>query len=168
MVQVSLWQARWCILTEASRAGNAFVSHSLTVANATHELVRYPLAYSLMVLPLSIARWSLFNHRKVSSAATFFGVCLFNLSGAINVLLFLILRPQLLLFSPPEEYSECGVEPTTSSAIFSDTANYEPGAQPTGIELMGRVGDGIGNSTLESGNIIAPSYVDSRPTLNDI
>jgi hypothetical protein len=99
-----------------------------------------------MVLPLSIARWSLFNHRKVSSAATFFGVSVFNLSGAINVLLFLIVRPQLLLFSPPEEYSELGVElahPTTSSAISSDTAEYEPGAQQTGIELTERVGDGV-------------------------
>ncbi|KAH9048332.1 hypothetical protein EDB84DRAFT_263787 [Lactarius hengduanensis] len=66
----------------------------------------YPLAYSLMVLPLTIARWSLFNHKEVSSAATFFGVSMFNLSGAINVLLFLIVRPQLLLFSPPEEFSE--------------------------------------------------------------
>ncbi|KAN0138425.1 hypothetical protein V8E53_003888 [Lactarius tabidus] len=61
----------------------------------------YPLAYSLVVLPLTIARWSLFNHKKVSSAATFFGVSVFNLSGAINVILFLIVRPQLLLFSPP-------------------------------------------------------------------
>jgi len=38
---------------------------------------------------------------------------MFNLSGAINVLLFLIVRPQLLLFSrisPPEEFSEPEVE----------------------------------------------------------
>ena len=118
-----------------------------------------------MVLPLSVTRWSLFNHRKVSSAATFFSVCLFNLSGAINVLLFLILRPQLLLFSPPEEYSESGAEPTTGSAIFSDTAKYEP----TGIELMGRVGDGVWKPTLEgSGNTVALSGGDCRPILDDI
>ncbi|KAF8274447.1 hypothetical protein EI94DRAFT_1713445 [Lactarius quietus] len=79
---------------------------------ATLGMLLYPLAYSLMVLPLSITRWSLFNDRKVSSAATFFGVALFNLSGALNVLLFLIVRPQLLLFSSPEteEFSEAGVE----------------------------------------------------------
>jgi hypothetical protein len=63
-----------------------------------------------MVLPLSITRWSLFNHRKVSSLATFFGVTVFNLSGAINVLLFLIVRPELLLFSPHEEVGDPGVE----------------------------------------------------------
>jgi hypothetical protein len=105
-----------------------------------------------MVLPLSITRWSLFNHKKVSSGATFFSVSVFNLSGAINVLLFLIVRPQLLLFSPPGEYSEPGEElahPNTSSAIFSDTAKYGPSAQPTGMELMEHVGDGVWNPILE-------------------
>ncbi|KAI9453542.1 hypothetical protein BJY52DRAFT_1088953, partial [Lactarius psammicola] len=61
----------------------------------------YPLGYSLVVLPLSVVRWSLSSHKKVPSAATFFAVSMFNLSGAINVLLFLIVRPRLLLFSPP-------------------------------------------------------------------
>ncbi|KAH8990251.1 hypothetical protein EDB92DRAFT_1763981, partial [Lactarius akahatsu] len=58
----------------------------------------YPLGYSLVVLPLSVVRWSHFNHKKVPSMATFFGVSMFNLSGAVNVLLFLIVRPRLLLF----------------------------------------------------------------------
>jgi len=63
-----------------------------------------PLAYSFAVLPLSIARWSQYNHKGVpsESVALFFGLTLFNLSGAIDVLLFLIIRPQLLLFAPPE------------------------------------------------------------------
>jgi hypothetical protein len=59
-----------------------------------------------MVLPLSVTRWLLFTNKKVPTAATFFAVSLFNLSGAINVLLFLIVRPSLLLFSPPEEQAE--------------------------------------------------------------
>ncbi|KAI9435760.1 hypothetical protein H4582DRAFT_1780533, partial [Lactarius indigo] len=61
----------------------------------------YPLAYSLMILPVSIARWSAFSNKKVPSAAAFFAVWMFSMSGAINVLLLLIVRPQLLLFSPP-------------------------------------------------------------------
>ncbi|KAH9061347.1 hypothetical protein EDB87DRAFT_1560456 [Lactarius vividus] len=65
----------------------------------------YPLGYSLVVLPLSVVRWSLSGH-KVPSAAAFFAVSMFNLSGAINVILFLIVRPRLLLFPPPEEFSE--------------------------------------------------------------
>ena len=63
---------------------------------------RYPLAYSFVVLPLSVARWLLFTHHDVPSAATFFGDSMFHLSGAINVLLFLIIRPKLLLFTCPE------------------------------------------------------------------
>jgi hypothetical protein len=33
-------------------------------------------------------------------------VCVFDLSGATNVLLFLTIRPGLLLFKPPKEYAE--------------------------------------------------------------
>ena len=118
-----------------------------------------------MVLPLSITRWSLFNHKKVSSVATFFGVSVFNLSGAINVLLFLIFRPKLLLFSPPREVCEPGVglgHPITSSEIIPDMAKCNPG-------LVEDVGDGVWNPTLEgSGNDVALSRVNSRPTSDDI
>ncbi|KAI0297943.1 hypothetical protein BC826DRAFT_951332 [Russula brevipes] len=69
-------------------------------------MILYPLAYSLVVLPLSVARWMLFSHRYVSSAVTFFGISTFNLSGAINVLLFLILRPRVVLFTRPETVGE--------------------------------------------------------------
>ncbi|KAI9445882.1 hypothetical protein H4582DRAFT_1804329 [Lactarius indigo] len=67
------------------------------------RLVNYPLAYSLVVIPLSVARWLMVDHKNVPSAATFFGIIMFHLSGAINVLLFLIVRPRLLLFTPPEK-----------------------------------------------------------------
>ncbi|KAI9435758.1 hypothetical protein H4582DRAFT_2168107, partial [Lactarius indigo] len=72
-----------------------------TQRRAALGLLFYPLAYSFMVLPLSVARWSLFDHKNVSTGGTVFAVSVYNLSGAINVLLFLIVRPQLLLFSPP-------------------------------------------------------------------
>jgi len=131
---------------------------------AASGMLFYPLAYSLMVLPLSIARWSLFNHKNVPSAVTFFAVSMFNLSGAINVLL-LIVRPQLLLFSPPEEFGES----ENSSTILPDTAiyNHSPSSQTTGMGLV--TGDGVWNPTLEgSGNSVALSRFDSRPRLDDI
>jgi hypothetical protein len=59
-----------------------------------------------MVLPLSISRWLQFRNKEVPSAATYFAAQLFNVSGAVNVLLFLTIRSSLLLFSPPEEQSE--------------------------------------------------------------
>ena len=95
------------------------------VAIPAHNLFSYPLAYSLVVLPVSIARWSSFNHKSVSSAATFFAVSMHDLSGAINVFLFLVVRPQLLLFTPPEETIEHEMDLARhgmSSAMLPDTA----------------------------------------------
>jgi hypothetical protein len=132
-------------------------------------LPSYPLAYSLVVLPLTIARWSLFNGKKVSSAATFFSVSVFNLSGAINVILFLIVRPRLLLFSPPEELSEPEEvaeigQPASGSTIFSEPAKYTHSPQATG---MGLAGDGEWDHPPD-GNNIALSRVESRPRLDII
>jgi hypothetical protein len=49
-----------------------------------------------------------------------------NLSGAIDALLFLIIRPHLLLFTPPEDLGETNVELAklnTGSAIYPDMVN---------------------------------------------
>jgi len=70
---------------------------------ATWGILFYPLTYSFVIIPLSISRWLEFRHKSVPSAAVFSGQILFSLSGILNVLLFLIVRPHLLLFTPPEE-----------------------------------------------------------------
>jgi len=74
-----------------------------TQRRATLRILLYPLAYSLVILPLTIARNLQFRHHKVPSAVTFFVVSIFYLSGAINVLLCLIVRPRLLLFPRPKD-----------------------------------------------------------------
>ena len=93
-----------------------------------------------MVIPLSVSRWLQFSHKSEPSAAIFFGSIMFNLSGAINVLLFLNLRPHLLLFTPPGELDEPKVELANlsiDSAVFpADMVNYCHSPQPTGTELM--------------------------------
>ncbi|KAH9083443.1 hypothetical protein EDB83DRAFT_2309432 [Lactarius deliciosus] len=128
-------------------------------------MLSYPLAYSFVVLPVSIARWLVFSNKKVPSAAAFFAVSMFNLSGAINVLLFLIVRPGLLLFSPPEEFGEPeGAEvedPTTGSTMFPDTPKYSHSPQPTGMSLADDADDGAWNLTAD-GNNVALSRIDSR------
>jgi hypothetical protein len=80
--------------------------HEQMQAALAMPMLFYPLAYSLVVLPISITRWLEFKNSNtiVPSAATFFAVSLFNLSGAINVFRFLMVRSPLLLFTPPEEY----------------------------------------------------------------
>jgi len=125
-------------------------------------MLLYPLAYSLVVLPISISRWLQFSRHHVSSAATFFGVTMFNLSGAINVLLFLLVRPQLLLFPRPEGLAEPDMElvpQCTSSAILSDIAKFQHSPEPTSASLM--VDEGSRNSVVQS-------HVSSRRLSDDI
>jgi hypothetical protein len=83
------------IRREASYIRDASVKQlSSLVMNTAHRFLAtsYPLACSVLVPPLSVARWLLFSHHYVSSVANFFGDTMFHLSGAINVLLFLIIR----------------------------------------------------------------------------
>jgi len=87
---------------------------------------------------------------------------MFNLSGAINVLLFLIIRPQLLLFPRPEVLVEPDMELAphgTSSAIFSDVAKFQNSPEPTSAALL--VDEGSRNSA-------AHSRVSSRQISDDI
>ena len=73
------------------------------------EPVRYPLAYSILVLPLSIVRWRLFDQAKRGketpppAAATLSMNAIFVLSGAVNVLLLLTTRSDVLGFSRQQE-----------------------------------------------------------------
>jgi hypothetical protein len=65
---------------------------------------------------------------------------MFYLSGAINVLLFLIVRPRLLLFPRPKELDgrETQLTPThqgTGPAIVSDTEKSQHSPEPTSATL---------------------------------
>jgi hypothetical protein len=86
---------------------------------------------------------------------------MFNLSGAINVLLFLIVRPRLLLFPRPEKLAEPDMELApqgTSTAIFSDIAKFQHSPEPTAAALLD---EGSRNSA-------AQSRVSSRRISDDI
>ncbi len=104
--------------------------------NSTHRyrLSSYPLAYSLIVLPLTIAWWLLFSHHHVLSVATLFPISMFYLSGAINVLLFLIIRLQQL-FPCYKQHEEREIQLThqedTGPANIPDTAKYQHSPEPT-------------------------------------
>jgi len=64
------------------------------------RLLLYPISYSLMILPLTASELS---HHHVPLAFTFFATSIFYLSGAVNVVLFLMIRPRLLLFPRPNQ-----------------------------------------------------------------
>ena len=89
---------------------------------------------------------------------------MFHLSGAINVLLFLIIRPELLLFPRPYELArpemELAPQPpqSTSLAIVSDVANLQHSPKPTSAAL-GVEGSGVSATS---------SNVKSKEILDDI
>ncbi|KAF8502200.1 hypothetical protein F5888DRAFT_1177000 [Russula emetica] len=136
-----------------------------TQRRATLGMLLYPLAYCLVVLPVTIARWLLFSHHNVPPAATFFADSMFHLSGAINVLLFLIIRPELLLFPRPDKIAELEIELAprltpqgTGPAIFSDTEKFQRSPEPISAALED--GGPMDNAT--------PSPVSSRRISDDI
>ena len=112
----------------------------------------YPFAYSVVVLPVSVARWSQFSGRHVPSAATFFGVSMHDLSGAINVFLLLTARPQLLLLIRPDRDEPVGPQiqhapqssQGTDDAILPEMANYQHSPMPTTTAFDSA--SGLGNS----------------------
>jgi hypothetical protein len=127
-----VWQSSTLSTHRGVRRWESSCKSSYSVVSAVHALPSYPLAYSLIVIPLSISIY----HKSVPSAAIFLGDIMFNFSGAVNVLLFLIVRPHLL-FTPPEELVEPEIElanPRTSTCLFPDLYKHTP--QPTGAGLM--------------------------------
>jgi len=123
------------------------------------RMLLYPLVYAVTILPTSIARWVEFNH-NVPSAAIFFSVFVFHLSGAFNVLLFLVVRPQLLLFNDPEGFRKTEVvDIGTNSTISNNTEKGDHNPQAIGAEL---VDDGEWVPPLRDVDV-ALSRIDSKP-----
>jgi len=57
----------------------------------------YPAVYFITVFPNTISRWLYFSHVTVPYQFTFFANTLFALSGALNVLLFWVTRPDVVV-----------------------------------------------------------------------
>jgi hypothetical protein len=70
---------------------------------------------------------------------------MFNLSGTINVLLFLIIKPELLLFPRPEDLGRPEMELAPQGA-----ANVQHGAEPSTTALV----DNAALSRVNSGRIL--------------
>jgi hypothetical protein len=105
-----------------------------------------------------------FGHHKVPLAATFFGVTVFYLSGAINVVLFLVVRPKLLLFPRPDKVDEQDIQlipqdpAPPGPAIVTEKFQHSP--EPTSPTL-GPLGDPSEGSR-DSRALSALSYVKPR------
>lgn len=72
---------------------------------------RYPVVYSILILPLSVVRWIGFaqesggNANHVGATATMTVISIYGLSGACNVILLLTTRPNSILFGKGIDYA---------------------------------------------------------------
>ncbi|KAH8119308.1 hypothetical protein DFH11DRAFT_436935 [Phellopilus nigrolimitatus] len=143
-------------LSEEENARDRPPSLSLTILG-------YPFVYSIIILPLTVTRWMSFSRsgmNSVPSAATFAVICIFGLSGALNVLLLLLTRPNLLLFdSEPDPY------PTSSRARNEGLVDVELGPDsPASARQNGRGRTRRRRRLHDKGRMTTPSRSSSRDT----
>ena len=97
------------------------------------QTTSYPLASSIVFLPLFITRCVLFSGYSVPLTVMIFRDTMSRLSGAIDVLLFLNVRRRLLLFPRPGRLAEPDIElapqGTRSAALPADEGSGNSSAQ---------------------------------------
>ncbi|KLO07848.1 hypothetical protein SCHPADRAFT_944920 [Schizopora paradoxa] len=86
------------------------------------KLLAYPIAYSIVVLPLSVVRWITFGEQgcgrsSVPEAATFAAVFLHGCFGFVNVVLLLTTRQTLLLFDDPRNPKQVRLRRAAGGAL---------------------------------------------------
>lgn len=81
-------------------------------------MLGYPIAYTIIVLPISVGRWLTYSTIETSSQSQnsagssahksamliLVGACIFGLSGFINVFLFIFTRPKLLSLNQSKSF----------------------------------------------------------------
>jgi len=77
--------------------GKQFENQALAIAK---QMLLYPVAYTIIILPIAAARFSSFAGNDVPFAATIFCDTVFLLSGVVNVTLFTTTRRML----PPDSF----------------------------------------------------------------
>jgi len=71
------------------------------VLGIARQMLLYPVAYTVLILPIAAARFSTWGGRKVPFEITIFCDTIFLLAGLVNVVLFITTRPVL----PPQSIS---------------------------------------------------------------
>jgi hypothetical protein len=102
----------------------------------------YPAAYTALVLPLSIARWSTFDPSappdlsrtaaETPFTATAIVLCIFGLSGIVNVVMFVTTRPNVLGFGARRQARAEKLREKGSGAMISTFGSIGPSGHPTG------------------------------------
>ena len=143
-------------------------SHTLILflGRYTHALsLSYPLLYAVLVVPMSVVRWSGFvqentgqHVNRIPPAAIFAARLIFRLSGLLKFILFLKTRPNLLLLgrrseSPDEvdgghartppygDQTDCAENGWAPGNTEQTTASVEHGKSVEGEEVDGNDAD---------------------------
>ncbi|KAF7362109.1 Git3 domain-containing protein [Mycena venus] len=69
--------------------GKQFENQALTIAK---QMLLYPVAYTIIILPIAASRFSTFSGNAVPFEVTIFSAAVFLLSGIVNVTLFTLTR----------------------------------------------------------------------------
>jgi len=111
-------------------------NHMIIIAK---KMLLYPVAYTIVILPISAARFTAFSGKKVPFAATIFCATVFLLSGTINVILFTSTRRILPPKSIFPKFSISRPKPVTTSfgddpeAYYRSTDPNEQKETPTSV-----------------------------------
>lgn len=144
-------------------------SHLTTVAK---QMLWYPVAYTVLVLPIAAARFSTFTGSSVPFEVTMFTASVFMLTGFVNAVLFCLTRNVLPgtwrqrfgISSAPETHASKGA---IASAFSRTNATWH--SAPTRAGTMGTVSTGASHLTLSVGveKAVEITYddVESRPSL---
>ncbi|KAH7100171.1 hypothetical protein BKA62DRAFT_256444 [Auriculariales sp. MPI-PUGE-AT-0066] len=98
------------------------------------KMLLYPASYTLIILPMTIARWIGFaNGNRIAPWWTFVAVCIFGLSGIINVLLLTLTRPSILSFGGTSNGTYAG-NPGRTTAGPGATASFRFAPETTHAE----------------------------------
>jgi len=94
------------------RANKSSNSHFNAVAR---QMLLYPIAYTLVILPIAVARFTAFAGYDVPFSATIFCDTVYMLSGTINVVLFVstrrLITPQASSFKAARELDSLSLKP---------------------------------------------------------
>ncbi|KAJ8488852.1 hypothetical protein ONZ51_g3327 [Trametes cubensis] len=125
------------------------------------RIVWYPLAYAVLLLPVTIARFVTFSGRDVPFRATIFADFVFNLQGVVNVIVLLTtnrLVPDtqaLPIYAPRQRVS------MSSPEAMGITPFVLPPPKAASVETMGAASAAVAVAMVAKED--APSFTSRRP-----
>lgn len=120
------------------------------------KLLWYPASYCVIIIPLSASRWTSFisdrnhEHHATPFSVTAFSVALFDLSGLIDVILFISTRPGLLFFEPGDPFPSISRLRRLSQNVTNELINIPWLTRSGSVDTSIDSGENVTHSVLQS------------------